>query len=76
MLVQIGFEVVSRGGQVQEVVQHVDPLLVVVVFAKEVLHIAHYQNEVVVGVAVGCRITQVTEEPNLERASNSGTARY
>ena len=52
MLVQIGFEVVSRGGQVQEVVQHVDPLLVVVVFAKEVLHVAHYQNEVVVGVAV------------------------
>ena len=44
MLVQIGFEVVSRVRQVQEVVQHVDPLLVVVVFAKEVLHVAHYQN--------------------------------
>ena len=33
------------------------------------------EDEVVVGVAVGCHITQVTEEPNLERASNSGTAR-
>ena len=75
MLVQIGFEVVSRGRQVQEVVQHVDPLLVVVVFAKEVLHVAHYQNEVVVGVAVGCHIIQVTEELNLERALNLGTAR-
>ena len=75
MLVQIGFEVVSRGGQVQEVVQHVDPLLVVVVFAKEVLHVAHYQNEVVVGVAVGPRVMQSTEEPNLERTENSGTAR-
>ena len=75
MLVQIGFEVVSRGGQVQEVVQHVDPLLVVVVFAKEVLHVAHYQDEVVVGVAVGHRVMQATEEPNLERTENSGTAR-
>ena len=74
MLVQIGFEVVSRGGQVQEVVQHADPLLVVVVFAKEVLQVAHYQDEVE-GVAVGRRVMQVTEEPSLERASNSRTAR-
>ena len=73
---QIGLEGVSRGGQAQEAAEHVNSLLAVVaVFAREVLHVAHYQDEVVVGVTVGHRVMQATEEPNLERTENSGTAR-
>ena len=77
MLVWIGFEVVSRGEQAQEVVVHVDLLLVVVtVFARETLHSAQYQGEEVEGVGIGHCAMQVKEEPNLERALNLGTARY
>ena len=68
MLVWIGFEVVSRGEQAQEAV--------VTVFARETLHSAQYQGEEVEGAGVGHHATQVKEEPNLERASNLGTARY
>ena len=77
VLVRIGFEVVSKDEQAQEVVEHVDLLLaVVIVFARETFHVAHYQDVGVEGVGVGHRAMQVEEEPNLERASKSGTARY